>query len=47
MTSATERPAGVTIMAVVAAIVGVTDIFASLGDIGIAGGFLGDHGLRT
>lgn len=44
MTSATDRPAGVTIMAVVAAIVGVTDIFAGLGDLGIAGGFLGDHG---
>ena len=44
MTSATDRPAGVMIMAVVAAIVGVTDIFAGLGDLGIAGGFLGDHG---
>ena len=44
MTSATDRPTGVTIMAVVAAIVGVTDILAGLGDIGFAGEFLSDHG---
>ena len=44
MTSATDRPTGVTIMAAVAAIVGLTDILAGLGDIGIAGGFLSDHG---
>lgn len=44
MTSTTDRPTGVTIMAVVAAIVGITDILAGLGDIGIAGGFLSDHG---
>ena len=44
MTSATVRPMGVTIMAVVAAIVGLTDILTGLGDIGIAGGFLSDHG---
>ncbi len=44
MTSATDRPTGVTIMAVVAAIVGLTDILTGLGDIGIAGGFLSDHG---
>ena len=44
MTSATDRPTGITIMAAVAAIVGLTDILAGLGDIGIAGGFLSDHG---
>ena len=44
MTSSTDRPTGVTIMAAVAAIVGLTDILAGLGDIGIAGGFLSDHG---
>jgi len=44
MTSTTDRPTGVTILAAVAAIVGVTNILAGLGDIGIAGGFLGDHG---
>ena len=44
MTSATDRPTGITIMAAVAAIVGLTDIAAGLGDIGIAGGFLSDHG---
>ena len=31
-------------MAAVAAIVGMTDILTGLGDIGIAGGFLSDHG---
>ena len=44
MTSATDRPTGVTILAVVAGITGVVDILAGLGDIGIAGGFLSDHG---
>ncbi len=44
MTSATDRPTGVTILAVVAGITGVLDILAGLGDIGIAGGFLSDHG---
>ncbi len=39
-----SRPIGVTALAVVAVIVGVTDILAGLGDIGIAGGFLSDHG---
>ena len=38
------RPTGVIVLAVVAVIVGVTDILAGLGDIGIAGGFLSDHG---
>ena len=33
-----------TILAVVAGITGVVDILAGLGDIGIAGGFLSDHG---
>ena len=33
-----------TVLAVVAVIVGATDILAGLGDIGIAGGFLSDHG---
>ena len=42
--SAAERPTGVTIMAAVAAIVSFTDILTGLGDIGIAGGFLSDHG---
>ena len=44
MTSAAYRPTGVLILAAVAVIVGVTDILAGLGDIGIAGGFLSDHG---
>ena len=44
MTAATDRPTGVTILAVVAGITGVVDILAGLGDIGIAGGFLSDHG---
>ena len=38
------RPTGVIVLAMVAVIVGVTDILAGLGDIGIAGGFLSDHG---
>jgi hypothetical protein len=38
-----SRPAGVVVLAVVAAIAGVTDILAGLGDVGIAGGNLGDH----
>ena len=42
--SATNQPTGVTILAAVAAIVGITDILTGLGDIGIAGGFLSDHG---
>ena len=44
MASAGYRPTGVLILAAVAVIVGVTDILAGLGDIGIAGGFLSDHG---
>ena len=44
MTSATTRPTGVTILAVVAGITGVVDILSGVGDIGIAGGFLSDHG---
>ena len=39
-----SRPTGVIVLAVVAVIVGVTDILSGLGDIGIAGGFLIDHG---
>ncbi len=44
MTSAGYRPTGVLILAAVAVVVGLTDILAGLGDIGIAGGFLSDHG---
>ena len=44
MTSTTDRPNGVTILAAVAAIVGITNILAGLGDVGIAGGLLSDHG---
>jgi hypothetical protein len=44
MTSAAYRPTGVLILAAVAVVVGVTDILAGLGDIGIAGGFLSDRG---
>src|SRR6476646_11095565 len=44
MTTATERPTGVTLLAVVAGITGVVDILSGLGDVGIAGGFLSDHG---
>ena len=47
MTSATDRPTGVTIMAAVAAIVGLTDILAGLGDIGIAGGSSATTGSGT
>ncbi len=42
--TATKRPTGVLVLAVVAVIVGVTDVLAGLGDVGIAGGFLSDHG---
>jgi hypothetical protein len=38
-----SRPIGVTVLAVVAAITGVTNILAGLGDFGIAGGNLGNH----
>ncbi len=44
MTTRTDRPTGVIFLAVVAAITGVADVLAGLGDIGIAGGFLSDHG---
>ena len=44
MTSATDRPTGVIVLAAVAVISGVADILAGLGDIAIAGGFLSDHG---
>ena len=44
MTTRTDRPTGVIVLAVVAVIAGVADILAGLGDIGIAGGFLSDHG---
>jgi hypothetical protein len=44
MTSTTDRPTGVTAMAVVAGIAGAADILAGLGDIGMGGGFLGDLG---
>ena len=44
MTTTTERPAGVTGLAVLALIAGGLHVLAGLGDIGIAGGFLSDHG---
>ena len=44
MTTPTDRPTGVIALAAVAAITGVVDVLAGLGDIGIAGGFLSDHG---
>jgi len=44
MTDAQARPTGVTILAVIALIAGVTHIAAGLGDIGIGGGFLSDVG---
>lgn len=44
MTSTTDRPTGVTVMAVVAGIAGAADIVTGLGDIGMGGGFLGDLG---
>ncbi len=44
MTSTTDRPTGVTAMAVVAGIAGAADILAGLSDIGMGGGFLGDLG---
>ena len=42
--TAMSRPIGVAALAVVAAITGVVDVVTGLGDIGIAGGFLSDHG---
>ena len=42
--TAMDRPSGVTALAAVAAITGVVDVLAGLGDIAIAGGFLSDHG---
>ena len=42
--TASYRPTGVLILAAVAVIVGLTDIVTGLGDLGIAGGFLSDHG---
>ncbi len=44
MASKAYRPTGVLLLAAVAVIVGLTDILAGLGDIGIGGGFLSDHG---
>jgi len=44
MTTPIDRPSGVTAMAVVAAIAGVMDILAGLGDIGVGGGLLTDLG---
>jgi len=38
-----SRPTGVTVLAVVAVVVGVTNILAGLGDVGIAGGNLGNR----
>ncbi len=45
--TASYRPTGVLILAAVAVIVGLTDIVTGLGDVGIAGGFLSDHGFGT
>jgi hypothetical protein len=42
--TAMSRPIGVAALAVVAAITGVVDVVTGLGDVGIAGGFLSDHG---
>ena len=42
--TAMSRPIGITALAVVAAITGAVDVVTGLGDIGIAGGFLSDHG---
>jgi len=39
-----SRPTGETVLAVVAAIIGVTNILAGLDDMGIAGGVIGDTG---
>ena len=44
MPDAQTRPTGVTILAAIAVVAGVLDIAAGLGDIGIGGGFLTDHG---
>ena len=44
MTTRADRPTGVILLAVAAVIAGVADVLAGLGDIGIAGGFLSDHG---
>ncbi len=44
MATTTTRPAGVTGLAVLALIAGGLHVLAGLGDIGIAGGFLSDHG---
>lgn len=47
MTAGVVRPMGVTVMAVVAALAGIMDILAGLGDIGIGGGFLTKIGYGT
>ena len=44
MTSTTDRPTGVAVMAIVAGVAGVADLLAGLGDIAMGGGFLGDLG---
>jgi hypothetical protein len=44
MTATTDRPSGVTAMAAVAAIAGLLDLLAGLGDIGMGGGIIGDLG---
>ncbi len=44
MTGDASRPTGVLVIAVVAALAGVADIFAGLGDIAIGGGFISDLG---
>jgi hypothetical protein len=44
MSADQPRPMGVTILAAIALVAGVADIAAGLGNVGIGGGFLTDHG---
>ena len=44
MSTEQRRPTGVTILAAIALVAGVADIVAGLGNVGIGGGFLTDHG---
>ena len=44
MSADQPRPMGVTILAAIALVAGIADIAAGLGNVGIGGGFLTDHG---
>jgi hypothetical protein len=44
MSTEQRRPPGVTILAAIALVAGIADIAAGLGNVGIGGGFMTDHG---